>query len=166
MNRDYTIRPFSEVDADTVLKLLIDLHETDFRKKANAQLQELSADKNLRESFRKYLESIIKDGTGNWKIFLATSAGETIGFIIGSFEEDGEMVLGRIGKIEDWFVQEEFRGKSIGIDLLNKLEAWFLEKGCSQIHSDTWQGNEEGTNAHLRSGFFISGIKFRKKIGS
>jgi len=41
---------------------------------------------------------------------------------------------------------------------------WFMEKGCKQVRSDTWEGNELSVKAHQQSGFFISGISFGKKL--
>ena len=87
-----------------------------------------------------------------------------IGFIIGSIQDDDSLVSGRIGKVEDWYVVNGHRGKGIGVRLYKELETWFTAKGCLQVRSDTWHGNEAGIRSHARAGFLISGISFAKKL--
>ena len=84
--------------------------------------------------------------------------------IIGSISEDEELVLGKIGQFEDWFVEPDARGNGAGMLLYHELEKWFKEKGCQQVGSDTWQGNQLSIKAHERAGFFVSGVKFSKKL--
>ena len=100
-----------------------------------------------------------------WKIYLATTPeNKPVGFIIGSIERDEYLVKGNIGKFEDWFVGPEYRGNGIGVALYNQLEKWFKRKGCQQVMSDTWQGNELSIKAHKKLGFFVSGVMFGKKL--
>ena len=152
-------------DRSELLRLLLELHSTYFSQNASLQIQELRKDKDIKKSYEDYLDFIEKREGDSWQIFRAISETNNIlGFIIGSIETDDEMVLGKLGKFEDWFVEEQFRGQGIGIKLYNELEKWFIEKKCQQIISDTWQGNELSIKAHQRLGFFISGVKFTKKI--
>ena len=86
------------------------------------------------------------------------------GFIIGSISTDEELVLGNMGRLEDWFVTPGFRKQGTGVDLYNELEKWFKAKGCKQVTSGTWEGNDLSIAAHEKPGFFISEITFSKKI--
>jgi hypothetical protein len=48
--------------------------------------------------------------------------------------------------------------------LYHELEKWFSEKGCKQVMSDTWYGNELSIRAHKKLGFAMSGVSFGKKL--
>lgn len=151
-------------DHTQLLRLLLELHSTYFFHSASPQTYELQQEKDLEKSYENYLEFIYKNDA-TWLILLARSAANNvIGLIIGSIETDNDLLFNKIGKVEDWFVEAEFRRQGIGLKLYNELEKWFLEKGCNQVFSDTWQGNELSIKAHQQLGFFVSGISFRKKL--
>jgi len=58
-----------------------------------------------------------------------------------------------VGYIEGWFVQEEYRGRSIVGMMTQSAENWIREKGCSEVASDTWLDNEPSIRAHLKMGY-------------
>ncbi len=160
-----SISDYTNSDRSELLRLLLELHSTYFHENASQQLQELNHDLDIRKSFEKYLDLIEQNENDTWRIYLAkTDADVLAGIIIGSIETDDYLALNKIGKFEDWYVEQTFRGQGIGLSLYYKLEKWFKEKGCHQVKSDTWDGNQLSIKAHEQAGFFISGIKFRKKI--
>jgi RimJ/RimL family protein N-acetyltransferase len=164
--KDLSIVDFKQSYSTELLRLLLELHSTYFHKKASKQIQGVRKEKNIKKSYRDYISSITqKNNSKNWKILLAVSSTKRIvGFIIGSIETDNYLVKNKIGKFEDWFVEDDYRGKGMGLKLYNELEKWFKEKGCQQVMSDTWYGNELSIKAHKKLGFFISGFSFGKKI--
>lgn len=148
-----------------LLKLLLKLHRNHFQENAPKALVDLKAERDIKKTYKSYVEDLNESNGDDWIIYLAKSAsGEIIGFIIGSIINDEELVNGNMGIIEDWFVEDAYRGKGIGGNLYKKLETWLKKSGCDQVISDTWQGNTRGINAHEKMGFFISGISFSKKI--
>ncbi len=160
-----TITSYTTADHSELLRLLLELQSTYFNRSSSSELREVRKDKDIRKSYNDYINYVEKIKDDTWKIFLARSSGDKfVGFIIGSIETDEDMVLGKMGKIEDWFVEEKFRGTGIGKELYETLEKWFIEKGCQQVLSDTWYGNELSIRAHQRMGFFTSGIMFAKKL--
>lgn len=160
-----TITNYTISDHAELLRLLLELQSTYFNQSSSSELREVRQDKNIRKSYDDYLNYVEKIKDDTWKIFLAKSGSDkVVGFIIGSIETDEDMVLGNMGKIEDWFVEEKLRETGIGKELYGKLEKWFIEKGCQQVLSDTWHGNELSIRAHHRLGFFTSGIMFAKKL--
>ena len=162
-----TIQPYTTADHPALLKLLLELQSTYFLENASPQLYELEHLHNIKNTYSKYLDLIEKSESGLWQIFLAKpEINEAIGFIIGRIERDDDLILNKVGIVEDWYVQSSFRRQGIGLNLYNQLERWFKEKGCHQVQSDTWQGNTLSIKAHEQAGFFISGIKFRKKIAA
>jgi L-amino acid N-acyltransferase YncA len=148
-----------------LLRLLLGLHSTYFTETSSDQIQEVRQDKDMNKSYEGYLDMIENNKDSSWQVFLAkTNSSNIVGFIIGSISIDEELVLSKTGTIEDWFVEQEFRQHGIGMQLYNELERWFIEKGCKQVQSDTWQGNQLSIKAHQQLGFFISGIKFSKRL--
>jgi GNAT superfamily N-acetyltransferase len=158
------ISRYAMFDRSELLRLLLELQSVYFFQNASGQIQELRQERDLKKSYESYLDFIeMNDAT--WLSLLAKSGpGTAVGFIIGSIETDDSLVLGKIGKCEDWFVEQPFRGHGIGMQLYGELEKWFLENGCHQVYSDTWQGNELSIKAHQQLGFFISRVSFSKKL--
>ena len=160
-----------EISTDTaanraeLLRLLLELQSTYFFQNASLQIQELQQEKDIKKTYEDYVNFLDEKKDGTWLTLIAKSTtNDVVGFIIGSIETDDDFVLGKIGKVEDWFVEQQARGQGIGMKLYNELEKWFIENGCKQVRSDTWQGNELSIKAHGQSGFFISGISFGKKL--
>jgi GNAT superfamily N-acetyltransferase len=160
-----TISAYAKSDRSDMLPLLLELHSTYYHQNAPRELQELEQEVDIKRSYKMYLDTIERSEDATWQIFLArTDSNKVVGLIIGSTEIDESLVFGRIGKLEDWYVEPLYRGHGIGQELYNYLENWFREKGCGQIQSDTWEGNRQSIKAHQQAGFFVSGISFRKKI--
>jgi len=57
------------------------------------------------------------------------------------------------GYIEGIYVELAYRNKGVARKLIELSESWFLEKGCKQIGSDTWDWNKESQEFHERIGF-------------
>lgn len=64
--------------------------------------------------------------------------------------------------MEDWFVESAYANKSVGTQLYEHLEKWFVKNKCLQIQSDTWFGNEISVKPHKKIGLEITGYKFGK----
>ena len=155
---------YKSTEKQELLRLLLDLHGTYFQTIAPPEIQELQVEKDMRKAYERYI-FFAENNKTSWHILLAKTPGKlAVGFIIGSIETDNTLEISRIGKCEDWYVEPEYRGSGIGMKLYNELEKWLIKKGCKRVHSETWQGNELSINAHLRSGFFISGVTFSKKL--
>ncbi len=162
---EFSIIEYKTSDSSELLRLLLELHKTYFTRYAAKHIQEINAEIDIKKSYEDYINLINGSTDDTWKILLAVSSQhKIIGFIIGSIDKDEYLVKSTIGKFEDWFVEEEYRGKGIGIMLYNKLENWFRKKGCQQVMSDTWEGNELSIKAHKKLGFFVSGVMFGKRL--
>jgi aminoglycoside 6'-N-acetyltransferase I len=71
-----------------------------------------------------------------------------------------------VGFVEGWFVQEAFRNRGIGRELMNAAEEWARAQGCLEMASDTWIDNEESQRAHEAVGFEVVDrcVNFRKAL--
>ena len=165
MEEKIIITEYTPADHAEVFRLLLVLHLSYFKEKAPDEYQELRQEKNIKRSYENYLNLIENNTDGTWKILVAkTPSGKMAGFIIGSIKKDDDLVISNIGTLEDWFVEPEFRRQGAGQTLYTELEKWFKAKGCNQVCSGTWEGNDLSVTAHKKAGFFISEISFSKKI--
>ena len=162
--KDVSVIGYSKDHAPELLRLLILLQKDYFAENASEQIKELRVEKDIEGAYKTYVSYIASRQDDTWKVLLAATAGKIVGFIIGSIIVESDLVNGIVGRIEDWYVEKEYRGSGIGMELYDTLEEWFMDKECDQVVSDTWAGNELSIKAHQQSGFFISGISFSKKL--
>jgi aminoglycoside 6'-N-acetyltransferase I len=60
---------------------------------------------------------------------------------------------GRIGYIEGWYVEPDWRGKGLGAALVARAEVWALDHGCTEMASDAYADNHGGRAAHQQLGY-------------
>ncbi|WP_349632577.1 aminoglycoside 6'-N-acetyltransferase [Neobacillus sp. SuZ13] len=88
-------------------------------------------------------------------IFLAKEGTEFVGFAQCQLRKD--YVEGTesspVGYLEGIFVQEGFRRKGMGKQLLAACEIWAKERGCKEFASDLELDNIDSLRFHLKSGF-------------
>ena len=88
-------------------------------------------------------------------VFMAFVDNTPVGMIEASLREYGESCeTSPVGYIESWFVYPQFRGKGVAGALAGAAENWARSKGCTEMASDTWLGNEMSIRAHLKLGYF------------
>jgi aminoglycoside 6'-N-acetyltransferase I len=68
--------------------------------------------------------------------------------------------------IEGWYVEPPARGLALGADLMRAAEAWSIERGFTELASDTEVENVASQNAHAACGFEETErlVKFRKPL--
>ena len=70
----------------------------------------------------------------------------------------------RIGYIEAWYVDPDWRGHGIGRALVERAGAWAKEEGCKEMASDTNPSYPLSPGAHAALGFQEVARYFRKEI--
>jgi len=60
---------------------------------------------------------------------------------------------GPVPYVEGWYVDETYQGSGIGRSLIEAAEQWSLEKGFTQIASDTLVDNSKSIAVHTALGF-------------
>ncbi len=70
----------------------------------------------------------------------------------------------RIGYLEAWFVDEDYRGKGVGRALIATAEGWAKKLGCTEMASDTTPDYPISPEAHAALGFDEVERYFRKEI--
>jgi len=91
----------------------------------------------------------------NQETFFAKGKEGIIGFINISIRHD--YVEGSnsspVGYLEAIFIKPEYRKHGVARKLVALGERWVLEKGCTQMGSDTWASNGHARKFHLGLGF-------------
>jgi aminoglycoside 6'-N-acetyltransferase I len=87
-------------------------------------------------------------------VFFGCDEGKPIGLTEVQIKESAEgCETSPVGYLEGWFVQEEYRGKGVVAIMTRAAEDWVREKGCTEVASDTWLGNESSIRAHEKMGY-------------
>jgi aminoglycoside 6'-N-acetyltransferase I len=124
-------------------------------------------EENLRE-----LDAVLRDPTtGTLPMAILVSEDEN-GALIGSLEAglrshaDGCDPARPVGFVEGWFVQEQFRNRGVGGELMRSAEDWARAQGCREMASDTLIDNEGSQRAHEALGFDVVDrcVHFRKVL--
>jgi aminoglycoside 6'-N-acetyltransferase I len=71
-----------------------------------------------------------------------------------------------VGFVEGWFVDESFRGRGIGRELMDGAEEWARGHGCREMASDALIDNDLSLKAHEALGFEVVDrcVHFRKSL--
>jgi aminoglycoside 6'-N-acetyltransferase I len=70
----------------------------------------------------------------------------------------------RIGYLEAWYVDPDWRGKGVGRALIERAEAWAKKKGCLEMASDTTPSYPLSPAAHEALGYQEVERYFRKDL--
>ena len=70
----------------------------------------------------------------------------------------------RIGYLEGWYVDPDWRGRGVGRALVESGEAWARSKGCTEMASDTDPGYPLSPGAHAALGYAEVERYFRKDL--
>jgi aminoglycoside 6'-N-acetyltransferase I len=72
----------------------------------------------------------------------------------------------RIGYLEAWFVDPDYRGQGVGRELVEIAEAWAQSEGCREMASDTDPSYPVSPAAHAAMGYQEVARYFRKDLPS
>lgn len=91
--------------------------------------------------------------------------GGIVGLVEVSIKESAPgCTTDRIGYIEAWYVDEEWRGRGVGRALAERAEAWARAAGCLEMASDTTPFYPLSPAAHEAVGYVEVERYFRKAL--
>lgn len=118
------------------------------------------------EENRDFFDDFLTDKDKLLIVVAESEQSELAGFLEAGIRQD--YVEGcdtaRVGYIEGWFVEADFRRQRVGRQLVEFAENWAREQGCEEMASDCDLGNDISLNAHLGVGYTEVGrsIHFKK----
>lgn len=99
------------------------------------------------------------------KWFLAEAGGKVVGFIDGKIEKKDAFFRERKrGAIYHLFIDEEYRNKGIGTELVKALVSWFRKNKIKTIELDVSQKNKTAVKLYEKIGFKESYMQMKRKI--
>jgi len=128
------------------------------------EIIELVAYRDFDTVLREDIEALLK--SEQTIVLIGHLDGDVVGYISARIQQEPRRLLRRRGVIEDWYVEEEHRGKGYGGELLKAIEASLLEAGCEVLESATWSFNEGARRVHESLGFSEVQIQYRKRLES
>jgi len=161
------IRTLKKTDEKQLLNLAINFFKKEqggkiISKKLLPLIKFKNYDKHLREDVKGYMKLDPKKAV----IFVAEDKGKLIGFIHGRADLRPKKILSRVGIIDDWFVEKEYRNKGIGEMLWIRLMKWFRSKKCNCLELDTFTTNKKVIKIYHKLGFVDKVVVMTRKFKS
>ena len=106
---------------------------------------------------KEYFSDTITDE--NTALFIAEKDGQVIGLISIHIRESISipiMVKRRYAYIDNNAVAKEFRGSTIGKELMKEAERWAIQKGVSELELNVWDFNQEAITFFQRLGYTMA----------
>ena len=101
------------------------------------------------------------------EILVAEENGEMVGLAEASLRKYADGCdSSPVGYLEGWYVQPEYRQHGVGRKLVEAVETWVREKGCTELASDTELHNTLSQQVHAKLGFeeVERIVQFRKQL--
>lgn len=161
---DITFREYNDTDKPQLLEL----------SKKLAEFGKLIDPMNRIQNSPGFAEMDIDETLGNvakyqGKILLAVDDESIIGFAIGVIwkqSEKNKLEIGKhvLGEVLDLFIEESYRSKGIGSQMLSMMEEYFKEKGCDSIFISMFAPNKNAHAVYEKFGFVDRSIGMLKTI--
>lgn len=131
------------------------------------RLRKLLWDENDDGDHRSEMMDILSHPESQLVVVADRGEGKLIGFLEASirpFVEDCQ--TDHVGYLEGWFVEDDYRQKGVGRELVRNAENWARQKGCTEMASDAEIGNERSLNAHTSLGYEVTSrlVHLRKEL--
>lgn len=151
------IREANKIDLESLAKL--GHHLSKFEANCDPRLRI-----RIQTTKQKKLEFFKKLKDKKVKIIVAEADDKLVGYCLGSIEKaPNHFDINRIGYINSCFVDDRFRGKSIGKEMINFMLNWFKNKKIKVIELGVLHENSS-TKVWRKMGFQDYYIKMRKLI--
>lgn len=98
----------------------------------------------------------------NWLSFVAEENGELLGFVVGKITIEEDLVLDKVGHLEELFVTEKARGQKLGQQLLERLLQEFEMQGCRVLRTNAYANNTAALSLYRKYGFIDESIELVK----
>jgi ribosomal protein S18 acetylase RimI-like enzyme len=157
------IRLLERKDKEKLFMLVVDFFKREHWGK-NSNLMKIvkckDYDRHLMEDVNGYMRLDPKKAV----IFVVEDDGALVGYIYGRVVDKPNMVLDKVGMIEDWFIEKEYRGKGVGEMLWTRLMSWFKVKNCNRLELNVYPDNEYAIAIYHKLGFVKKSVTMTKKF--
>jgi ribosomal protein S18 acetylase RimI-like enzyme len=141
-----TIRRASEADLHAVVKLSCALFQED----AGQRDPSMNLDWPKEEGETYYAGLIAGHGS---VCIVAELSGNVVGYLTGYVRKMTRLRPMRLAELESMFVQNEFRGRDVGRQLVNSFLDWCREKGAQRVGVSAYVANDGAVAFYIALGF-------------
>jgi GNAT superfamily N-acetyltransferase len=157
------IRAYNPRDKDQVLMLFNQFGDY------FVQVDDLKRVRRGEHYAQHFFAAMQKDMEPNGICYVAEAADSLVGFISGNWhditmENSEESMPHRKGRILEFFVREEERGKGVGKQLMLKLEEYLRSQGCTAINVEVFAPNESAREFYEEFGYRPRNIDMMKLL--
>lgn len=75
------------------------------------------------------------------------------GYLYGFIEENGNVCINKVAKLDALYVEEEYRHLGIGEKLITSFKEWATKKGVKIIEVSVCEGNTKAKNLYAKTNF-------------
>lgn len=130
----------------------------------NEHLIKIPHDKIPDEIFENYFDESLKNG---YFFLVACEDDKVIGYIFAEIKDIASphaYEIKKVGFIDSVFIKEEFRGRGVGKELINKASEWMKSEGISICTLNVRDKNMKATELYEKIGFKKDDIVMYKEI--
>ena len=127
-------------------------------KKANEFLTKLirdekKYDENINEKCVVYslYENLVKNSQNC--ILVAEVENKIIGYLFGYIKDNGDAYINKVARLEAMFIEEDYRQRGIGNDLIAAFKKWAIKQKVSYIELSVCNNNNQAISIYKKNGF-------------
>jgi len=141
------IRDAEPEDVEKIQQLNKELSE----KEAEEFDPTINTEYTLTDEAANWYRQRIEEENGFVKV--AHKSGEIFGYAIGSIQDaEGFRTTEKLAEIESMYLTPEPRGKGIGMEFVEKLRNWAVEKDAERLRAVASAGNKAGIRFYRQQG--------------
>jgi len=159
-----TFREYTDADYDLLLTLSNKLEEY---AKSLDPLKRVQNNPGFAElSWKETLENVEKY---QGKIWIAQDGDTIAGYVVGVIwnqSEQNKLEIGehKLGEVIDLYLEESYRRKGLGTQMLEMMEKYFKDNGCDSMWISVFSPNIAAHNAYRKFGFVDREVGMLKNI--
>ncbi len=158
------IREYCDSDKTSFVRLMEELQDY------LVSIDDLKRMRRMPEYGESYTERTLQNvAKNNGNIYIAETKERIVGLVVGIIPEQTkeellELVPFKRGVVLELIVENGYRGKGVGTLLMEKIEDYFKQKGCSVSGVDVFPPNKNAYHLYCKLGYLDRNIWMTKKL--
>ena len=161
---EVAIREYFGSDRTSFVRLMEELQDY------LVSIDDLKIDRRMPEYGESYTERTLQNvAKNNGIIYVAETKGRIVGLVVGTIPEQTkeellELIPYKRGVVLELIVENGYRKKGIGTLLMEKMEGYFKQNGCSASGVDVFPPNKNAYHLYRKLGYLERNIWMTKKL--
>ncbi len=161
---EFSIREYKDSDRDALVKCMVELQEYVMSVDPRMLVQ---CKPEFGELYTVWLLNLLKENSGI--VYFAEVNGKIIGCAAGIMpaHEPQETAGGgpiKYGRVQEMYVDANYRGAGVGKVLMEKTEEYFRKSGCDTVYVEVFAPNKSAHEFYKICGYADRDINLMKKL--